>query len=254
MNNEDKDRVDVTIQWYKANVVRIVFDGRMLWETKEIALDDVIDPDTAFSETTVRLNLLEATSYTQILYRGLQVGRLEQVNLLVQLRIEQWQLKIILFEKQLKQRVVDLGLAQLLKAIDPDEPGCGDDDGDTLDDDEPHHTGRVCDCEGCIDQLSDVLDKHDECLGDCDDCNGAYCDSLGIDDIPEDDDTLRLCKGCDVTRNSCAGCPDADPDDRFMNYGDVDMQKNNERARSNGKRVGGAGGVGLASDDEIYTR
>ncbi len=268
MNDKD-EKVAVTIQWYKANVVRLVFNGRVIWETKEIALDDIARAaaDTVrdaqdsggpglngvFRETTLRLDALEATNYSRVLLQGLQVERLEKINLLVQLRVEQWQMKVLLFERQLKQRMVNLGLAELLKAINPDDP-----DG-YVDDDPPcgNKCGRV-ECDGaCNDIECGRTGDNGDCGGDCDNCDGAYCESLGIDDIESDDDTLRMCKGCDGVRDSCAGCPDADPDDRYMNDGDMDMQKNNERARLNDKRaggVGGVGGVGLADSDGIYQR
>ncbi len=241
MNDEEK--VDVTVQWYKANVIRLVFNGRVIWETKDIALDDIardnldLGRSDKFKETTLRLGSLEAMNYSKILLQGLQVGRLEQINLLVQLRVEQWQMKVILFERQLKQRMVDLRLAELLKDIDPDNPG-----GYTLDDGEPVDEGE--------DDAVNGYYACEDCDGGCDG-DGAHCEKIDIDDIESDDDTLRLCKDCPCDRNSCAGCEYADPDDRFMNYGDVDMQKNNEQARSNGKRAGGAG---LADNDGIYQR
>lgn len=253
MNDEKIDGlITVTIQWYKSNVVRLIFNGRTIWETKDIALDTV-ERDTAgtakaaFEETTLRLDLLEATNYMQILYRGLQVGRLEKIDALVQLRVQQWEFRIALFEMQLKQRMVNMGFASLLKAIDPSEPSSNVDDGGepcmyALDDEPCNYTpddsecGNTCD--GCF----------DTCDGMCDDCAlEGSCDKIDIDDIESDDDTLHLCKGCDATRNSCAGCPDADPNDRYMNDGDVDMRANIERARLNG-------GVGLADNDSIYQR
>jgi hypothetical protein len=243
VDDERNDMVDVTVQWYKANVVRLVFNDRVIWETKDIALDDIIDPDTAFSETTIRLGLLEASNYTQILYRGLQVGRLEQVNLLVQLRVEQWRLKIMLFEQQLKQRMVDMGFAKLIKDVNPNDP-----DSYTLDDEpasyvEGECNGMCCDCEDCV-------SEGDECNSDCAGCDGSCCAYTGVDDIESDDDTLRPCKGCNAYRDSCASCGDADPDDRYMNDGDI------KDADANARRVGGekSDGTGLADNDDIYRR
>ncbi len=91
--------------------------------------------------------------------------------------------------------------------------------------------------------------------GDCDNCDGTYCDSLGIDDIPEDNDTLRLCKGCTGERNSCAGCEDADPNDRHMNDEDSLSDKAN-RVNDNAERANDekSSGAGLADSDGIYQR
>ena len=262
MNDEDK--IDVTVQWYKANVVRLVFNGRLIWETKDIALDDVIDSHKMISETTLRLGLLEATNYAQILYRGLQIGRLEQINLLVQLRMKQWQMKVALFEMNLKQRLADMGLAKLLGDIVPSDPdsctGNGEpykysdkEDAEFYDGYE-YDTAQRCDCGECAgDGMCDeVLSGRSKCDGGCDDCDGAYCDKIDIDDIESNDDTLHLCKGCSGERESCAGCPDADPNDRYMNDADGESDYNAERDANN--RRAGENSTGLASDDDILQR
>ncbi len=254
MNDKD-EKVAVTIQWYKANVVRLVFNGRVIWETKEIALNDIVRDaadavcdaqdsggpglNGVFRETTLRLDALEATNYSRILLQGLQVGRLEKINSLVQLRVEQWQMKVILFERQLKQRMVDMGLAELLKAIDPDNPT-------SYVDDENCCNGRCCDCDhNCSYRDCDCKECADEL--NCTEC----ADGLGIEDGDmDDDDTLRMCKDCDVERDSCAGCKDADPNDRYMNDGDI-ADAVAKDANTNAER---AGGVGLADSDGIYQR
>ena len=270
MNDKRKDKqnekIDVTVQWYKANVVRLMFNGRVIWETEEIALDDVVrdavdavDSDGVangiFRETTLHLDALEAVNYSRILLQGLQVGRLEKINLLVQLRVKQWQMKVALFEMQLKQRMVDLGFANLLKPIDPNDPDsyCDRDDGGKPVDECNNKCGRT-ECDGaCNDIECAACDDVPSCGGECEDCDGAYCESLGIDDIPGNNDTLWLCKGCDGVRDSCAGCEDADPNDRYMNDGDSASDIADDIARDQ-KSKGGVGGVDLASDDDIYRR
>ncbi len=258
MNDEEKqdEKITVIVQWYKANVVRLVFNGKTIWETNDIALDNIIDPDKAISNMTAHMGLFEATKYCEILFRGLQVGRLEQINLLVQLRVEQWQMKVILFERQLKQRMVDLGLAKMLKDVDPDDPTSYVDDGEY-----------------------------------CDEDDNAEDPDGGIDiDAIDFSDTLNMCKDCSGERNSCAGCEDADPDDpdnqvckgpcnrcpinhvkdcRFFNVlscdGDCTGITSDGDACKHFGKITCAGpvvrkdypkskGGGLASDDEIYGR
>ncbi|KKN75684.1 hypothetical protein LCGC14_0377870 [marine sediment metagenome] len=222
-NNENNDeKILVTVQWYKSNVVRLIFNSRVIWETKEIALNDVLNPDTAFSETTLQLDLLESINYSKILLQGLQVNRLEQINLLVQLRVEQWQMKVILFEQQLKQRIVDMGLAKLLDNINPDDPGSY-----TLDD------GESFDEQRC------------ECNGGCDECSGEYCESLGINDIESDDNTLKLCKGCSGERDSCADCEDADPND--ADNLDTDIRRKSDSKKSDNENR-------ICDDNDIFQR
>ncbi len=277
-NKSGDGLVDVTIQWYKGNVIRLVFNGRMIWEAEDIAIDDIIG---ALKETTLHLTLLESAVYSKILLQGLQVNRLEQINLLVQLRVEQWQMEVALFEKRLKQRLTNTGFAHLLKDIEAGSDSDCDDNNSPL--------GADSNCEDSDDIPFDA-DNYDDTLIECKDCIGGQSSCANCKNADPNDPDNTVCKGpcnkcpidnpelckyfdklscdgdcgtdCDYFGKTCGGCggridPENYPDARVNNT-KPDMGPNSSEPSSNANGVNGdtdgVNGVGLASDDDIIQR
>ena len=224
--NDAEQLVDVAVVWHNAEIIQLIFNDDIIWSI----FDDTIHGDMAkLKKTTVKLGVLESIAYSGILLNGLQVSSMKLLHKLLENRIKEFENKIQTlkneFETKLKLIKMDQAVREALREA----------------------------------ELMNQLKKYDVDYDSNDDFN---LDDFNLDDFDPDDfdDTINECKNCTGLRNSCAGCPDVDPDDSDNKICDgscdkcpfdADNQINDIDEINDLDQIND---IGLASDDDILQR
>lgn len=247
-NSGDNKLIEVTVQWFMSNIVRLTFNNKIIWETKDVALNNIINSDKKFEWTTVSLGLLEAINYSKILLQGLQIGYLEKLSELIKLRVKDWEFKVNQVEKQIIQRMIDLGLTRLDNQ-DEQNHASNDDEFDNFDVkfyadefDTIDYNDSFVECKNCLSGMNSCADCSNAdpddpdntiCKGPCNKCpinSTKLC--IHFDAMSCDGD----CAGCKYFGKTCGG-PVA-PED-YPKKSDAGLDSLD---------------AGLANDDDIFQR
>lgn len=167
-----KDKqIEVTVLWYKSSIVRLSLDGKKIWETDESTLvnvlcDDISDTSDNTNQlfkTTVTLSTIEAIEYSAILLRGIQVGRLKTLLILLKS-------KMIEFNDKIKRFEINQIIIKAMQDFDDNDIQCDNCD-------------KRC-CANCSDaELDDVQGNIDN--------NSSDSDKENNNDIQLNDDIIQ---------------------------------------------------------------